>query len=756
MTGAGRPGGGETGAGTGAGGPGGTGAGGPGWRIGADIGGTFTDIVALGPGHELRRMKASSTVDDYGRGICDGLAAGLSPAELRAAGEIVHGTTIATNAILEEAPARLALITTEGFRDLLDLRRSRRPTLYDLTWQPPPSLVPRRLRLGVAERIAADGTVITPLDEDSVREAAAVLRSDGVAAVAVCLLNAYANPEHERRIALILATELPSARVTLSSSIAPEPGEYERTSTTVVNGFLLPVVEDYLARLERSLHALGVSAPLQVMQSDGTTAGSELVRERPFLIIESGPAAGVSAAARLAAEMGRDAIITFDMGGTTAKASLVEQHRVELAPELEVGDSLNRGGGFMRGSGYLVRAACVDLTEVGSGGGSIAWLDKGGGLRVGPMSAGSTPGPACYGQGGREPTVTDAHVVLGYVNPVAIAGGTKPLQASLATEAIGRLADTLGLSVLDTAFGIFQVATATMRRAVRAVSVERGRDPRRHTLIAFGGAGGLHAAALAAEMEMEEVVIPVAAGLFSSLGLLFAETAVSRVEAVRVRLSEGAGETVSGAARRLAAAAVGELTARHPWADDGASEPDVEVRASLRYVGQSSTLRLPYEIDSGIEQVVAAFHSEHRRVYGHAAEDEAVELTALRARASWPAPAVSFAELARQELAAAAGAGAAAGGVGAAAGEVGAAAGGVAASGADANAGRRTLYFGPGRGLFDAPIITRAALAAGTQAGPAVIEEAEATILVPPGATASLDPSGSVILRVGGGVVRAA
>ncbi len=700
-----------------------------GWRIGADIGGTFTDIVALGPGHELRRMKASSTVDDYGRGICQGLAAGLDPAELAATEEIVHGTTIATNAILEEAPARLALITTAGFRDLLVLRRSRRPTLYDLTWQPPPSLVPRRLRLGVTERIAADGSVITPLDEREVRSAAATLRAERVAAVGVCLLHAYANPAHERRIAEILAEELPAARVTLSCAIAPEPGEYERTSTTVVNGFLLPVVEDYLLRLEDSLRALGVNARLQVMQSDGTTAGAELVRERPFLIIESGPAAGVSAAARLAAEMGRDAIITFDMGGTTAKASLVEQHRVELAPELEVGDSLNRGGGFMRGSGYLVRAACVDLTEVGSGGGSIAWLDKGGGLRVGPASAGSTPGPACYGEGGTQATVTDAHVVLGYVNPVAIAGGTKPLRAELATEAIERLAGPLGLSVLDTAHGIFQVATATMRRAVRAVSVERGRDPRRHTLVAFGGAGGVHAAALAAEMEMDEVAIPVAAGLFSSLGLLFAETAVSRVEAVRAELSGGAAGAIEDQARRLSAAAAAELTALHP----GTGRPDAEIRVSLRYVGQSSTLRLPYTFGTGVAGLIADFHREHRRAYGHAAEHEPVELTAIRARASWPAPAVSFAELARQELAAAAAA------------EAADAAAGTGAAKADVT---RTLYFGPELGSHAAPVITRGALARGVRTGPLVIEEAEATILVPPGCSASLDGSGSVILRV--------
>jgi N-methylhydantoinase A len=686
-----------------------------GWRVGADIGGTFTDIVALGPDGDVRRIKVPSTSDDYARGICAGLEAGLGSDQLRDVDQVVHGTTIATNAILEQQPPRLALITSHGFRDLLELRRSRRPTLYDLTWRPPAALVPRRLRLGVSERIAADGSVITPLSEPDVLECAARLRDEAVEAVAICLLNAHVNSDHEQRVAELITRELPGVRITLSSAIAPEPGEYERSSTTVVNGFLLPIVEDYLIALEASLRASGVRAPLQIMQSDGTTAGAEIIRERPFLIIESGPAAGVSAAARLAAEMGRDAIVTFDMGGTTAKASLVEQFRVDLAPELEVGNSINRGGGFMRSSGYLVRAACVDLTEVGSGGGSIAWIDRGGGLRVGPTSAGSTPGPACYDGGGTDATVTDAHVVLGYVNPTAIAGGNKPLRADLAHAAVGRLADQLGLSILDTAHGIFTIATATMRRAVRAVSVERGRDPRAHALVAFGGAGGLHAAALAAEMEMDEVVVPIVAGLFSSLGLLFADTAVSRIVAVRARLQAGAASAIEDAAAALARLARAELR----QLDASGAEPEVEIRVSLRYVGQSSSLMLPYRPGSEIDALADDFHVEHRRTHGQSAEHEPVEVTAVRVRAFWPAPTLTFAEIARQEI----------------------------ATGSRAVSGTRTLYFGPELGALPAPIVSRASLDNASRTGPMVIEEAEATVLVPPGAVASLDGTGSVILR---------
>jgi N-methylhydantoinase A len=692
-----------------------------GWRIGADIGGTFTDIVALGPAGEIRRLKVPSTVEDYSRGICDALERELASSALEAVDQVVHGTTIATNAILEERTAELALITTRGFRDVLELRRSRRPTLYDLTWRPPPVLVERHLRLGVEERTAADGSVLTPLSEQDVLRCVEVLRAERVTAVAVCLLHAYANPHHERRIAEILGVELPGVRVTLSSAIAPEPGEFERVSTTTVNGSLLPVVEDYLVRLEASLGALGVRAPLQIMQSDGTTAWAHVVRERPFLIIESGPAAGVSAAARLAEEMGREAIVTFDMGGTTAKASLVEHHRPDLAAELEVGNSLNRGGGFMRSSGYLVRAACVDLTEVGSGGGSIAWIDRGGALRVGPTSAGSSPGPACYDGGGTDATVTDAHVVLGYVNPRAIAGGNKPLRADLATEAVARLAESLGLSVLDTAFGIFTIATATMRRAVRAVSVERGRDPRGHTLVAFGGAGGIHACALAAEMDMEEVVVPIAAGLFSSLGLLFADTAVSRMAAVRVPLSSGAAEVIDDRAAGLAQEAAAELRALHPER----GEPEVQTRVHLRYVGQSSTLMLPYVVGTDVAALAEAFHVEHRRSYGQSAEHEQVEVTAVRVRASWRAPALSFAGLAREEIERRG-----------------------RGPDDDVAASSRGLYFGPAIGTLPAGILDRATLVGGPRSGPLVIEEAEATILVPPGATASLDATGSVILRI--------
>jgi N-methylhydantoinase A len=415
--------------------------------------------------------------------------------------------------------------------------------------------------------------------------------------------------------------------------------------------------------------------------------------------------------------MGRDAIVTFDMGGTTAKASLVEEGRVDLTEELEVGDALNRGGGFMRGAGHVVRAACVDLTEVGSGGGSIAWIDGGGALRVGPRSAGSSPGPACYDDGGTDATVTDAHVVLGWVNPEAIAGGTKPLRADLAQAAVGRLAERLGLSVEDTAHGIVTIATATMRRAVRAVSVERGRDARLHSLVAFGGAGGLHAAALAEEMEMPEVIVPVVAGLFSSLGLLFADIAVMRVAALRLPLGEETRGQLGGVAARLAAEAVEELCARHGAGDADGDVGTVEVLVNLRYVGQLSTLMLPFDAGADLGALTDAFHREHRRAYGQSAEDEAVEVVAVRARAVRGSSMPSFAELAREEL----------------------------RREPEAPCSR-SIYLGPALGRQEAVVLTRVALVAGPVAGPAVIEEPEATVLVPPGFVATLDATGSVVL----------
>ena len=691
------------------------------WRVGVDIGGTFTDFVILTPDARLLRSKLLSTPNDYSRAITSGLLDTLDDAARAGVGAFVHGTTVATNAILEETSQKIALVTTRGFRDVLELRRARRPHLYELNWEPPAPLVERALRLEVGERIDSAGAVVEPLDEADIERCIATLREHDVAAVAVCLINSFANPAHERRIAERIAAARPELQVTCSSALAPEPKEFERTSTTVVNAFLLPVVHDYLTRLETSLRDIGVTPQPQVMQSDGTTASAALVRERPFLIIESGPAAGVVAAARLAEEMDRPAIIAFDMGGTTAKACLVKDHRVALNDELEVGASINRGSGFMRGAGHVVRAACVDLTEVGSGGGSIAWVDGGGALRVGPKSTGANPGPACYGLGGSEATVTDAHVVLGYLNPDAIAGGSKRIHRELAHRAVSTLAKKLKVSERDAAYGIFSVATATMRRAVRAVSVERGHDPRQFTLVAFGGAGGLHAAALAAELEMPEVAVPIAPGLFSSLGLLFSDIAVTRITSRRVALDAQSLESLDKDVASLAAEAGAELRRHHRIEE----APRIEATASVQYVGQSATIAIAMPTSGTPPQRAAelarSFHRQHEAARGHAAEHEPLEVTGLRVRVAARAPQMRFGDLARDFV--------------------------TVPEQAGPPQAPREMYFGPRLGAHLTPVIARHQLTPEPQAGPMVIEEPEATIVVPPGYSARLDATGSVLMR---------
>jgi N-methylhydantoinase A len=695
---------------------------GVGWRLGADIGGTFTDIVALSDAGELRRTKVLTRHRGYAEAIVEGLLGLLDSAELAATERVTHGTTIATNAILEESDANIALVTTEGFGDVLELRRARRPSLYDLAWRPPRPLVPRERRFELDERLAADGTIVrAPADVDL---DACIDRLDAadVAAVAVCLFNSYANPVHEERVAERLRERLPEIDVTVSSSLAPEIKEYERTSTTVVNAFLLPIVRRYVRELASALHAIGIGAPLEIMQSDGTTASADSTADRPFRIIESGPAAGVVAAAALAREMDRSRVIAFDMGGTTAKASLIDDFRAGLTDELEVGDTLTRGAGLTRGSGYTVRSPCIDLTEVGAGGGSIAWVDDGGTLRVGPASAGSEPGPACYGLGGTDATVADAHVVLGYLNPSAIAGGSKLIDPALAHGAIGAVAEQLGLSVLDAAYGIYEIASAQMQRAVRSVSVERGRDPRDYSLVAFGGAGGLHAAALAAELELREVIVPIAPGLFSSLGLLFSDLAATRLINHRAPLSTETIGSLRATVDRLAAQA--ETALREELSAVGDVVPEASV--ALRYVGQSSSLMLGLDgldeqDDAAVATLTASFHREHARVYGHAAEGETVETVSVMVTGLAPREKFTFSEI-----------------------------GAAYDSATGAPAAARDMYFGPLHGSLPAAILSRPSLRVGPVSGPAVIEEFDTTIIVPPDVVASLHETGSVLLTVSG------
>jgi len=449
--------------------------------IGVDIGGTFTDAVLLGRDGTLITLKFPTRVGDLALNVAGGVgellkAAGRPP---DSAGAVVHGTTLATNTILEFDGARTGLITTQGFRDVLELRRIRMPELYNLRWDKPRPLVPRRRRREVRERVNFRGEVLIPLDLDEVRRVVGGLVEQGVESLAVCLHNSYANPAHERAIGDLVRRGFPDLELSLSVDVLPEIREYERTSTTVVNAYIKPVMRAYMASLVSHCRQLGVRAPLLIMRSGGGVMTAPAAAERPVHIVESGPAAGVIAARRLAAEMELPNVITFDMGGTTAKASIIEDGRVTRAPEFEVGGGMSMASRFISGGGYTIRIPVIDIAEVGAGGGSLVVLDEGGALRVGPRSAGASPGPVCYGAGGEEPTVTDANLLLGYLNPRHLIDGGLPLDRERAAEVFQkRVADPLHHSLEQAAYGVHQVASANMIRAIRSVSTERGRDPR--------------------------------------------------------------------------------------------------------------------------------------------------------------------------------------------------------------------------------------------------------------------------------------
>ena len=687
-------------------------------RVGIDIGGTFTDIVAIDPGGGIRARKVSSTIDDYSRGIAEGVQGLLAEAGIApdAVGEVVHATTVATNAVLEGRGARTGLVTTAGFRDVLEFRRVRVPVLYDLGYVKPPPLVPRRLRLEVRERLGPDGAVRVPLAEADVRRAGETLRAEGIEAVAICLLHAYANPDHERRVAEILRPILgPDVFMSCSHEILPEMREYERTSTTVVNAFLGPLMRRYLAALRGRLDEIGVRRRLGVMQSNGSQMGVAAAAEKPAYLVESGPAAGVIAAARIAAREGIANAITLDIGGTTAKTAIVEGGEPARTSEYEVGGGINVSSRLVKGAGYAIKLPFVDVSEIGAGGGSHVWFDKGGSLKVGPRSAGSTPGPVCYGAGGTQATLTDAMLTLGYVNPDHLVGGALRLVPAAARAAIAEQVGTpLGLGPEAAAHGVFRVAVATMVRAVKSVSTARGRDPRDYTLIAFGGNGPLLAAAIAVELSMPRVLVPPFPGVLSALGLLVCDTAQELVQAMPGLVGDIDAARLAAGFDALATRAHAALVA------DGmaAARIDVVRFADLRYAGQAFELTIPVDAQvSDPARLAADFHAEHLRSYGHAAPGAPVELVAIRVVARVPG-----------------------------AGHAGRA---VETAGATSTARERTAYFGAVHGARTTPIVSRAALAArGSSAGPLIVEEYDSTVLVPPGAHARVDANGNIVITV--------
>ena len=498
-----------------------------GFRLGIDIGGTFTDVVLLSEETgQIETLKVLTTPEDVAKGFLDAVDEVLATARLKPAlvRHVVHGTTVATNAIIENRIARTALVVTRGFRDLLEIARQTRPDLYDLFCDKPAPLAPRDLCFEVTERLDADGTVLTPVAEDEVASIAETIRSRGVESIAVCFLHSYRYPTHERRVAALLADYCPGIPVSASCDVLSEFREYLRGSTTVVNAAIRPIVGGYLDRIAAGLAERKMTRRLYVMQSNGGISGVEIVRQRPVYIVESGPAAGVTAATHIGAAAGFADLISFDMGGTTAKAALVRHGRPGFSTEFEVGARGAAGVGHNRGRGYPIHTPVLDLVEVGAGGGSVAWADPAGIMHVGPRSAGADPGPACYGRGGREPTVTDANLVLGRLAPESFLGGRMALDPDAAWRALAQYcAEPTGLDVIAAASGIVEIVNASMVGAIRLVSVQRGYDPRDFTLVAFGGAGPLHANALADALAIPAALIPPQPGVASAVGLLLAD-----------------------------------------------------------------------------------------------------------------------------------------------------------------------------------------------------------------------------------------
>ncbi len=695
--------------------------------MGVDVGGTFTDLVVLHPDGNWTARKVLSTPPDYSEGILAAFEAIMREQGIagRDVGEVIHGTTVATNAILTRTGARTGLIATRGFRDVLEFARLRMPRLYDMAWDRPPPLVPRALRVEVEGRIAASGEVLTPLDPASVAEAVRHLRRGGVESVAVCLLHAYANPAHEEWIGRTLAQEAPDLFVSLSSTVLPEIREFERTSTTVVNAYIQPVVKRYVERLAGGLAERGIACPLLLMQSNGGVGSAEAAAARPIHIIESGPAAGVMGTLVSARQGGMENLISFDMGGTTAKACIIEHGRVTRATEYEVGAELNVGHRLLKGGGYLVRVPILDIAEVGAGGGSIAWIAPGGILKVGPQSAGASPGPVCYGRGGQHPTVTDANVTLGYLNPDTLAGGAVPLDAEAARRSLrDGLCGPLGLDLVAAAYGIHRISNATMVRAVRAVSTERGRDPRKFALFAYGGGGPVHAVHLAQELEMARVVVPPSPGLFSSTGLLFSEQQHHAVRTFWRRFPDVAVEDVDRALAHMREDAYGELQR------EGYPRDRVRLRAAadIRYVGQNTDLTIPLPDTPGTRVDLAAlqeaFEHEHEVTYGYRSPGEPVQFANLRLVAQGVREAGAF-PMPRQAGHAARG-----------------------ASPGPAAARQRRVCFGPTLGWIEAPVVSRGQLDAAFQTGPLVVEEYDSTTVVPPGCRACRDDWDNIVIEV--------
>jgi N-methylhydantoinase A len=686
------------------------------YRVGVDVGGTFTDIVLLGSDGTIHTKKISSSVENYAQAIVDGLTEVFRETGLagEAIEEIRHGTTVASNAILEHKGARTGLITTKGFRDVLEIRTLRMPRMYDIGWTKPAPLVERYLRQVLDERIDAAGQVQRALDPRDAERAVDALLAEKVEAIAVCLLHSFANSTHEEAIKTLVKQKAPQLPCSISCEVLPEIKEYERTSTTVVNAYVTPIVASYLKALRKGLDDAGVGARLLLMQSNGGLTTDAAAVERPIHIIESGPAGGVVGAQALARAKRLPRIISFDMGGTTAKAAMVEDGEVTRAHEYAVGAGIMIGSRLLTGAGYTLKVPAIDLAEVGAGGGSLAWIDAAGALQVGPESAGATPGPVCYDKGGATPTVTDANLLLGYINPGYLVGGALKLNPEKARRIFDeRIAKPLRMPLEQAAHGVHLIAASNMIRAIKAVSTERGRDPREFALFAFGGNGPVFACGMAAALGMTRIVVPPSAGLFSSFGLLYADVEHHYSRSLRRLLRKADVQEIARAWDALAKQASDQLAA------EGFVSGKARIRrsAALHYHGQTYELSVALP-DGPIDfaYLEEAFGREHEKTYGHrAGAEEPVELVSIQVVGQGLREGASVPERVRPSRA------------------------------EPQPPPPRRAYFGS---WIETPVMRRSDLA-NPRSGPLIVEEYDATCVIPPGAKAELDAGGNIIIALG-------
>ena len=693
----------------------------PRYRIGVDVGGTFTDAVVLDEESGMTLVvKVPTTPDDPSLGFMTALARAIERFQINPneVGFLAHATTIATNSIIAGGCGVAGLIATEGFRDVLEIARQARPALYDVFYDKPASLIPRHLCIGVPERMDANGSELVPLDQAAVREAGAALAREGVESIVICFLHSYRDPSHERRAGELLAEICPDIPVCLSSDICPEYREYWRASTAAVNAVLLPVVGRYIERLDRHLEEARVESELYLMASGGGIVSSRVARHQPVQLIESGPAAGVIAAAEVGVNAGLPNLISIDIGGTTAKTALVQNGRATVSNEFEIGGVSLATTTRTRGRGYPVKIPVIDLVEIGAGGGSIGWVDPGGALSVGPQSAGAEPGPACYGKGGAEPTLTDAQIILGRINPDNFLGGEQRLFPQLAAKAVReRIAERLGLRLEEAALGMIEIANAKMSGALELVSIQKGIDPRGFTLVAFGGSGPLHAVELSSALGIERVLVPPAPGVASAWGLLstdlrhtFSRSYIADLNDIDLSFVKGCFDEFRGQSEDI-------LT------DEGVIPANVTITLEIdvRYRGQSYELSIPYpQTDDRAELiniVTESFLAAHEHTYGFAARGQSIEIVNLRLEASGAVPRPRTKKLERRR-------------------------------GTTERAHKETRSVVFPTGSTECAIYDRYELGAGDQiGGPAIIEESDSTTLVPLGYTARVDNLANLLIR---------